>query len=129
MLRQNNEIIDTIHIILIVTVLLSPIIKSCLIKELVLLLLIFISLHYITKYGKCGLINIERFFLGDNFKNGIIYRLIKPVISYKNNIIYEKYFWLIIIYMFIIYYQLFNNCNSTLNQIKLNKIKLKNIFG
>ena len=117
MFEKNNTIIDTIHIILIITVLLSPLLKSSLIKELVLILLVFISIHYITKYGKCGLINIERYFLGENFKNGIVYRLIKPVISYKNNIFYEKFFWLIIIYIVILYYQLIKNKKSLLNLI------------
>lgn len=117
MFEKNNTIIDTIHIILIITVLVSPLLKSCLIKELVLILLVFISIHYITKYGKCGLINIERYFLGENFKNGIVYRLIKPVISYKNNIFYEKFFWLIIIYICVLYYQLLKNKNSLVNLI------------
>jgi hypothetical protein len=118
MREPNNEIIDTIHILIITTVLLSPIINNCFIKELVLLLLLFITMHYITKYGKCGLINIERFFLGDNFKNGIVYRLIKPVISYKNNIFYEYFFWLIIIYICILYYQLSKSKKSLINIIK-----------
>jgi len=121
MFEKNNTIIDTIHIILIITVIVSPILTSCLIKELVLILLVFISIHYITKYGKCGLINIERYFLGDNFKNGIVYRLIKPVISYKNNIFYENFFWLIIIYILILYYQLIKNKNSLLNTMMFNK--------
>ncbi len=118
MRELNNEIIDTIHILIITSVLLSPIINNCFIKELVLLLLLFITIHYITKYGKCGLINIERYFLGDNFKNGIVYRLIKPVISYKNNIFYEYFFWLIIIYIFILYYQLSKSKKSLINIIQ-----------
>jgi hypothetical protein len=125
MVLHNNEIINTIHIILVVIIAFTPIVKSCLLKELVLILLIFVSIHYITRYGKCGLINIERYFLGDNFKNGIVYRLIKPVISYKNNFFYKNLFWLIIIYIFIIYFQLNKNCKSIFNSNIIKQIKLK----
>ena len=101
----------------------SPFIDDCFIKQLILLLLIFITIHYLTKYGKCGLINIERFFLGDNFKNGIVYKLIKPVISYKNNIFYEYFFWLIIIYIFILVHQIRQSCNLDNYKLLLQDIK------
>ena len=85
-----DYIIQLLHIIFILYLLLSIFINNNDIKLYSLLLIIFILLHYLTKYGKCSIISIERFFLGDNFRNGFFYKLIKPIISYKNNEFYNN---------------------------------------
>jgi hypothetical protein len=114
----SDDLILLCHIMLFYSLALSPLITDCYLKKINLILIMFLCIQYVTKYGKCGLINIERYFLGDNFKNGIVYRLIKPVISYKNNIFYEYFFWLIIIYIFILYYQLSKSKKSLINIIQ-----------
>jgi hypothetical protein len=108
---------------------LSPLITDCYLKKLILIFMIFLCIQYITKYGKCGLINFERFFLKEKFKEGFIYRLIKPIICYKKNIIYKNYFILILIYMIILYIQLDNaghNINI-FNDLKIFYTDLKKI--
>ncbi len=117
----NNMISDDIilffHIVLFYVLALSPLIKDCYLKKIILILIIFLCIQYVTKYGKCGLINIERFFLKEKFKQGFIYRLIKPIVCYKQNIIYKNYFKLIIIYMLVLYIQLENaGCNLDIFQ-------------
>jgi hypothetical protein len=107
----SDDIILLFHTILFYIFALSPLITDCYIKKLVLILMMFLSLQYVSKYGKCGLINIERFVIEKvlekkNFKEGFVYRLIKPLICYKQNVIYKNYFSLIIVYMVILYIQL-----------------------
>lgn len=102
----SDDIILFCHITLFYILALSPLIKDNNLKKLILVLIMFFCFQYVTKYGKCGLINIEKFFLKDKFKQGCVYRLIKPIICYKQNIIYKNYFTLIIIYMVILYIQL-----------------------
>lgn len=102
----SDDIILFCHIILFYTLALSPLITDCYLKKIILVLIIFLCIQYITKYGKCGIINIEKIFLGEKFKEGFFYRLIKPIICYKQNIIYKNYFNLIIIYILVLYIQL-----------------------
>ena len=113
----SDDIILFSHIILFYTLALSPLITDCYLKKIILILIMFLCIQYVTKYGKCGLINIERFFLKEKFKQGFIYRLIKPVVCYKQNIIYKNYFKLIIIYMLVLYLQLEKaGCNLNIFQ-------------
>lgn len=123
-----NFIIQIIHTIFISCLIISPFINNCFYKLYSLVFIGFIFLHYITKYGKCGLINIERFFLQENFKDGIVYKLIKPIISYKNNIIYENGMDILFIYIIILCIQIYNqDCVKLLNYDKLKKL-FSNIF-
>ena len=100
-------IINILHLSLFFILLISPFINECAIKLNSIIILIFISVHFITKYGKCGIINCERFFLKENFKDGFFFKLIKPVISYKNNIFYAKFFNIIILYIIILMIQVY----------------------
>jgi hypothetical protein len=100
-------IINILHLILFCILFISPFINDCAIKLNSIIILVFISVHFITKYGKCGIINCERFFLKENFKDGFFFKLIKPVISYKNNIFYEKFFNIIILYIIILMIQVY----------------------
>ena len=103
-----NIIINIIHILFIICLLLSIFINDCLYKLYSLIMIIFIYFNYITKYGKCGIINIERFFLRNNFKNGIAYKIIKPIISYKNNIFYDNNgIYLLLLYIAVLFLQLY----------------------
>lgn len=89
-------------------ILVAPIIDDYQLKKIALILLGFIILHFLTKYGKCGFINIERLILKDKFRDGFLFNLIKPVISYKKNVFYHHFFPLMIVYFFVLYAQLFN---------------------
>ena len=108
----SDNIILLFHIILFYIMAISPLITDCEIKKIILVLMIFLFIQCVSKYGKCCLINIEKFFLKEKFKQGFIYRLIKPLICYKQNIIYKNYFELIIIYILVLCFQLKKaNCN------------------
>jgi hypothetical protein len=102
-----EQIINYLHLILLIGLLISPFVDNCGFKLNAFILITFIILHFITKYGKCGIINIERLFLKENFKNGFFYKLIKPIISYKNNIFYENLFNLVILYSIILFIQIY----------------------
>jgi len=124
----SDNIILLLHITLLYAIALSPFIKDYEYKKLILILLIFLCGQYLTNYGKCGLINIERFFLKDKFKQGFVFRLIKPVICYKRNIFYQHYFELVLIYILVLYIQI-RNAGHDLNifrDIKLVYDKYKN---
>ena len=83
-------IIKILHTLFIIYLLLSLFINNKYYKIYSLIFITFILLHYLTKYGKCTIINIEKFFLGENFRNGFFFKLIKPIISHKNNIFYNN---------------------------------------
>ena len=104
-----KNIINYFHLIFIIFMMISPFIKDCILKINAFILFSFIIFHYISKYGKCGIINIERYFFKENFKNGFFYKLIKPVISYKNNIFYYKLFHILILYCIILFLQIYND--------------------
>jgi hypothetical protein len=103
------NIINYFHLIFLIFLIISPFIDDCAIKVNAFILISFIIFHFITQYGKCGIINIERFFLKENFKDGFFYKLIKPIISYKNNIFYYKLFNIVVLYCFILFLQIYNN--------------------
>ncbi len=115
-----NICINCCHILLIMFLSGSIFINNCIYKLYSLFFISFILMHYITKYGKCGIINIEKFFLGTEFKNGVAYRLIKPVISYKNNTFYDcGGMYILAMYILILIYQIYINRNSCINTLKL----------
>ena len=102
----SDNIILLLHIIFFYVIATSPFNNDYSFKKIILILLLFFCAQWMSEYGKCGLINIEKYFLKDKFKNGFVYRLVKPVICYKINIFYKYYFGLILIYIFILYVQL-----------------------
>ncbi len=108
-----NYIIQSLHLLFYLLILISPFINDCAIKINVFVLLSFILFHFTAKYGKCGIINIERLFLKENFKNGFFYKLIKPVIDYRKNIFFNKLYHLLLIYILILFIQIYKeNCVS-----------------
>lgn len=104
-----QQIINYLHLFLLIFLMISPFVNDCGLKMNAFIFITFIIFHFITKYGKCGIINIERFFLKDDFKNGFFYNLIKPVISYKNNIFYNNLFNLLVVYAIILFIQIYDN--------------------
>jgi hypothetical protein len=111
----SDDIILFFHICFIYLMALSIIFDNCDYKKIAFILLTFLLVQYLTQYGKCGLISIERFFLKDNFKNGFVYRLVKPVVDYRNNPIYDNYMVIFLAYIFILLVQIkLYNCNIDL---------------
>jgi hypothetical protein len=121
-----NYIIKILHLLFYLLILFSPFIGDCVIKLNVYIMLLFIWFHFISKYGKCGIINIERIFLKEHFKDGFFYKLIKPIIDYRKNIFFEKLYHLLLIYILILTIQIYKeNC---VNIIYINFIKSINKF-
>lgn len=110
-------IIKTLHLLFYLLIALSPFINNCELKINICVILLFLLFQFTTKYGKCGIINIERFFLKENYKKGFCYNLIKPVIDYRKNIFFDKLYHLIIIYILILSIQIYqNNCINIIYQ-------------
>lgn len=105
---KNNlqNIIQLLHIILIITIISSVFINNIEIKKFILAILILLLFQYITNYGRCGLTEIEYMVLGEKYKEGFIYRLIKPVINVSEKYVEYNIIILHIIWMFILYFQL-----------------------
>ena len=104
-----DNLIKNIHLLFGILMISSIFIDNCLLKAYALIFYIFILFHFIAKYGKCGIINIERYFLKEKFREGFAFKLIKPVISYKNNFVYESFMEIFPLYIFILIIQIYNN--------------------
>jgi len=100
------KLIQFIHLALILLLCSSIFIPISKVKELALTLLIFMLFHYITNYGKCGLTQIEYLIMGEKYKEGFLYRLIKPIITVPENYFNKYLFWIHITYIMILIYQL-----------------------
>jgi hypothetical protein len=81
------KIIQLIHFILVVLVIGSIFIPNYKLKKYSFTFLIFIFAQWITNYGKCGLTELEYVIKGEKYKEGFIYRVVKPIITVP-----EKYF-------------------------------------
>ena len=99
-------IIQLLHLLLVIGVFSSIFIQNYNIKQLALTFLIFILVQYITNYGKCGLTELEYIYKGEQYQEGFLYRLIKPIITVQE-IYFNKYIYLAhIIWIIILGYQL-----------------------
>jgi len=81
------KLIQLIHFILVVLVISSVFIPKYELKKYSFTFLIFIFIQWITNYGKCGLTELEYVIKGKNYREGFIYRTVKPIITVP-----EKYF-------------------------------------
>lgn len=128
----SNYFINFCHLIAFCFLAFSIFINDCEYKRLAFFCLCFLFIQYIFKYGKCGIINIEKYFLKDNFKSGFFYRLIKPIICYKINPMATTYLWVVFLYICVLYWQLkdmkcdlnvFNVYRDMFHQLKNNLSK------
>ena len=100
------KIIKILHILLILYIVLSVVIPNKQIKEYSLVLLLYLLFQYITNFGKCGLTQLEYYFMGEKYEEGFMYRLINPVLK-VSEVYFENYLFLLhIIYIVILSYQL-----------------------
>jgi len=100
------NLINFIHFIIVLLVVISPFINNRVLKNNVLIFLLYLLFQYITGYQKCGLTELEYIFMGQDYQHGFLYRIINPLIKVP-----ESYFdkWLIVIhliYVFVLYSQL-----------------------
>jgi hypothetical protein len=100
--------IRIIHFLIICLILISPFINFYKLKEYVFIFLVYLLLQYLTGYEKCGLTELEYIFMGENYKEGFMYRIIKPMITMKEAY-FNNYITIIhLVYIIILYYQLYN---------------------
>lgn len=96
-------IIQLLHLAIIFGVVVSVFVSSCYLKNLALTFLVFLLVQYSLGYGKCGLTELEHWFLGETeYKQGFMYRLINPLINvpenyFNNGLIYCHLVWICIL--------------------------------
>lgn len=106
-----HGLIKIIHLIIIVGVIASVFINSCLLKELALTLLIFLLIQYLCGFKKCGLTQLEYYIMGEKYQQGFIYRLVNPIIDMPEKYIYNIKFVVHIALICILTFQLYHkNC-------------------
>jgi len=99
-------LIQLLHLLLVLGVISSIFIPNYKVKQLALTLLIFLFIQYITNYGKCGLTELEYLIKGEKYKEGFIYRLIKPIITVREEY-FDKYVYIVhILITLLLYYQI-----------------------
>ena len=100
------KIIQLLHLILIITIFSSVFIPEKEIKKLSFTMLLFIFAQFITNYGKCGLTELEYALRGEKYKEGFIYRLIKPIITVPEEYFKKHLYWIHVLWILILGYQL-----------------------
>ena len=99
-------IIQILHALIVIGIVFSVFINNCLIKQLVLTLLILLLIQYLFGFKKCGLTQLEYWFLGEkNYNKGFIYRLVNPIINTPEKYFYYGLFLFHIIWIVILFYQ------------------------
>jgi hypothetical protein len=106
-------IIKILHLALVFFIIISPLVDLYEIKINVLILLIYILFQYLTGYNRCGLTELEYYFMKEDYQQGFLYRIINPLINVS-----EKYFdyclYIVhIIYILILIYQIYFYNKST----------------
>jgi hypothetical protein len=74
-------IIKILHLIIILTIIVSPFVNNMKIKQYVFIFLCYLLFQYATGYKRCGLTELEYMVMGKEYKNGFLYRLITPMIN------------------------------------------------
>jgi len=79
--------IQIIHVIIVIGNIISVIIPNRTYKKICLTLLLLMLIKFLSGSTKCGLTEIEYQLKGESYKEGFIYRFVKPIITMP-----EKYF-------------------------------------
>ena len=103
---MSYKIIQLLHLILIITILISVFIPNLKLKKLSITLLLFIFFQFITNFGKCGLTELEYAIRGEKCKEGFIYRLVKPIITVPEKYFDQHLYWIHVLWILILGYQL-----------------------
>ncbi len=105
------NIINIIHSIIILLVVVSPLISYGKLKEYAFIFLLYLLFQYVTGYERCGLTELEYLAMGEKYKEGFMYRLIKPMIKIPESYFNKYLFGIHLFYLYILYNQLKNNKN------------------
>jgi hypothetical protein len=100
------NIIQLIHIIIILLFIISLFYPNKEFKKIILSVVILLLIKYILGYERCGLTEIEYLFKGERYKEGFIYRIIKPIIVIPESYFKNCLFIIHLIYITILYYQI-----------------------
>ena len=100
------SLIKLIHLLIIVGLIASVFVKSGQWKQLALTLLIFLLIQYICGFEKCGLTELEYYIMGENHKQGFIYRLVNPLIRIPEKYLYDGKFVIHLLLIGVLTYQL-----------------------
>jgi hypothetical protein len=100
------NIIQYIHVIIILIIILSIFYNNIKLKEIVLSILILLMIKYLTGYDRCGLTEIEYLLKGEKYKEGFIYRIIKPILTIPEQYFENYLFILHSLYIIILIIQL-----------------------
>lgn len=84
------------------------------IKKISLIILLFTFVQYITTYAKCGLLELDDFVKQNPDKPNFLYQILLPLLKAPNNYFDKKYFWIHLIFIFVIAYQIINYKKSYL---------------
>jgi hypothetical protein len=104
-------IIQLLHIFLVIFLISSVFVPSCTVKKIAFILLIFLMIQYIFKFGKCGLTQLEYAVLGENYKQGFLYRLVNPVVCVPEHYFNYGFYIVHVLWIVILGYQLYkSNC-------------------
>lgn len=101
------SLIRIIHFMIIIAIIASVFVKSCIFKKLVLTLLVFLLVQYLCGFEKCGLTELEYYIMGEKkYKQGFIYRVVNPIIKIPEKYIYDGKFLIHLSLIGILIYQL-----------------------
>ena len=100
------NIIKLLHLILVLLIAIAPFYPDKTLKKSVFIFLLYLFFQYLTGYEKCGLTILEYVVMGENYQEGFLYRLIKPVINKPEKYFYRKLFIFHIIWIIILGYQI-----------------------
>lgn len=98
--------IRAVHFLIVIGVIVSVFVPSCVLKDLALIVLIYLMIQYLLGMEKCGLTELEYLILGqDKYQEGFMYRLINPMIRVPENYFNGGLFVLHFIWIGILSYQ------------------------
>jgi hypothetical protein len=99
-------IIKILHLLLFLILFSSIFVPISLVKQLSLLMLVFLLLQFIVNQGECCLTQLEYYFTKEKYKEGFLYRLITPVIK-RNEKYFDYYFYIFhLLWIIILIYQI-----------------------
>lgn len=100
-------LIRLVHLALVVIVFISVFVSNCTIKEISLIILVFLLVKYIIGVDKCILTQIEYRIMGEkNYQKGFIYRFMNPISKLSETYFNYGLFVLNIIWIGVLIYQL-----------------------
>ena len=95
-------LIRLFHILLVFGLLISIFVKKITYKFVSLFIFIYLLARYITGNDRCGLTMLEYRYMKENYQEGFIYRIIKPIITTPENYFDNHMFILHIIWTIIL---------------------------